>query len=233
LIYEGVIYGYPCYVGQVQSGLKKRLLGRHTAHLRNHPKWSKPVILERVTGKSLPDLIFNLTFQETIWMFKRHTYRPIWGKGFNKVLPFKNNYKNAGLAGAKGLVEKRKKDPILDKKIRDFFSKIGLKYGRKNGLDLAKRRKKDAVLDKKIRASAGEGGHLAQKILKKKGLGLYDPKVREKGRTISNEKQEDEGLGFFNPDIQSELGKRANHKRWHEARGIINPTCTLCQEKVT
>lgn len=87
---DGLIYYYTSgYVGQTIN-----LKGRHKSHLRKHPSWNEPVILEVIKGKDQKDLTFNLSWAELIWMFKLHTYNKVWKQGLNKVLPFTNDYRN-------------------------------------------------------------------------------------------------------------------------------------------
>jgi|SRR5579859_71709 len=93
----GCIYFYPAgYVGSTVN-----LEQRHKGHLRKHPTWSKPVVLERCAKE-------DLLFQEVIWMFKLHTYQRIWPQGLNKVIPFTNDYRqyvtqeNCARGGRKG-----------------------------------------------------------------------------------------------------------------------------------
>ena len=95
-MHTGLIYAYPNYIGQVQS---LNLLRRHRQHLAKHPDWSMPIILEVVDGKSKEDLIFNLAWAETIWMFKLHTYKPVWSAGLNKMLPASKDYEVIGKLG--------------------------------------------------------------------------------------------------------------------------------------
>lgn len=77
----GYVYFYPAgYVGSTVN-----LKARHKAHRSKHPDWSFPIILETVSGVDKEDLLFNLLWQETIWIFKKHTLRP---NGLNKLLPF-------------------------------------------------------------------------------------------------------------------------------------------------
>jgi len=88
----GFIYYYTeGYVGQT-SDVRKR----HVQHLRKHPIWRAPIILETVFGKDREDLLFNLKWQETIWMFTMHTYRRIWIHGLNKKLPESDDHTLAG-----------------------------------------------------------------------------------------------------------------------------------------
>jgi len=107
---EGIIYGYWilnawAYVGQVQSVDPKRLAKRHRAHVRVHPAWPAPVILERVIGSDKADLLFNLAWQETVWIFKQHTYRRIWPAGLNRIVPWAEDYQVCGRLG--GLISGR------------------------------------------------------------------------------------------------------------------------------
>ncbi|MHB8503142.1 MAG: hypothetical protein ACYDHE_19645 [Candidatus Acidiferrales bacterium] len=139
--HEGLIYGYPHYVGQIQSNTPRRFEKRYRDHKLKHPDWSEPVILERVTGINREDLLFNLAFQETIWMFKLHTYLPIWRSegGFNLRVSFAKDYISMGQVG--GLIGGRmgKRDGKFAKEHPKEASEIGRRGGLAGGKAGAKK----------------------------------------------------------------------------------------------
>ena len=96
---RGFIYFYAeGYVGQTVN-----LRLRRVRHLRKGRKWKEPIILETVVGANRNDLLFNMSFQETIWIFKMHTYRRLWPGGLTVNLPDSNDHKLPGILN-RGLV---------------------------------------------------------------------------------------------------------------------------------
>jgi hypothetical protein len=214
-MHKGLIYFLPNYVGQIQS--EKGLHQRYKGHRRSHPDWPEPKILEKVTGRSRSELLFNLSWQETMWIFKMKTLREIWSDGLNVrayVPPVDCHLagKIGGSSGARIIHQRYSK-----KKIRDWCSKAG-KIGSKVTNALI-HQKKDVLGRSLVAVKASEAAKEWMKNHPKEIEELNQRASRARSKALSRVNAEGKG------------GKRGNHNRWHEARGVINLNCKFCKEK--
>jgi hypothetical protein len=100
-VLTGRIYGYQDRYGNwvYVGGTTRPLIARHKRHkrqrdgfglvMRDWPgdEFQGPFLLEEATGKNRRDLLWNMAWQETVWMFKHKTFWPIFGQGRNQRLP--------------------------------------------------------------------------------------------------------------------------------------------------
>jgi hypothetical protein len=201
MTHAGLIYAYPHYVGQVQS--IDRLNVRHKTHLKKHFDWPEPEAVEIVTGVDHRDLLFNLAFQETIWMFKLHTYRPIFSGGLNLALPFAWDRARAGHLG--GLIGGKRTKQLHPEEQREWCRRAS-KAANGNGGKRTKQLHPEEQREWCRRASKAANGN----------GGKRTKQLHPEEQRIWCKKASSIGL----------------HHRWHTNRNVISPSCDLCAEVV-
>lgn len=199
----GIIYGYKdsageiCYIGQtINLSLRDR---QHRGAKSQFGKLIRrlsisvegPIVLERVEGSSQYDLRLNLSWAETIWMFRLKTYRPSFGRGFNFCLPYPSDFEGSSKAGA--AVAKA----IISHEQRVAWGKQGAEQMRKPGspgydrfLSGVKCYREKIASDPVLRKKAVSDAQKAGSISLKKFLSVPENRARYEWNRRPTKKQE-------------------------------------------
>lgn len=248
-LYEGVIYGYPrpdgsiFYVGQSRNLQKRRKehltesrpclipIDRYLRTLENPPE---PVVLMRITSSTRQKLVDDLSFYETVLMFKHHTLVPWFPKdgGFNFRVPWPTDYETKGRIGC--FIRNR------------IHGSPTTPAGRRKGGRAAGKQNWQRYGNFSTPEGRVKGGQTAGRLSRERGIGLFALTFEQRsinGRRAgklsaakftavqlaergakSGRAHRINGTGVCDPHIN----EQGRHDCWHTRRGILTSTCRLC-----
>jgi len=219
--FEGIIYGYPrpngsiCYVGQVQSlNLGKRHKNHLTdnlgidKYLRSLEAPPEPIELMRIVNVARKDLIDDLSYWETVLMFKHHTlitWFPNDG-GFNRSIPQSTDHSVLGSIGGPigGRTNAINKTGVCGRS-PEKMSADGRKYGRIGGRACVKNKTGlfGMTAEQKI-AACRKGGFIAGPIAGRKAVECG--RIQALGHRMAEINRKN-NTGIFAPGMAAKGGK--------------------------